>query len=295
MVCYGHPVAGTSASGQTVAGCWAMDNSFWYETSWGGAWTDGIYTGGALLEALGVRGFSSSLVVDVVGTDNAIYEMPVDPSGFGGWGRISGYVTPTDQPPYTIWVPVYAQSMPLDCETAAMQMALRALGYYYTQNALFGAEGADYTSGYWSGSTLHWRDPFTHFVGNPNGSEGNYTGYGVYFPPILNIAHGRGAPRAAGGQGYNSVSVYNALAETAPVQVWIEYQWRRPPMGSWWADDTSRWIRYSTWEHSVTLAGVSPTAVLVNDPGHGTQYWVSRSTFEVSWGDFGNMAVIYNR
>jgi hypothetical protein len=31
----------------------------------------------------------------------------------------------------------------------------------------------------------------------------------------------------------------------------------------------------------------------VNDPLHGTQYWVSKSLFESNWRDFNDMAVIF--
>ena len=33
--------------------------------------------------------------------------------------------------------------------------------------------------------------------------------------------------------------------------------------------------------------------VRVNDDQFGSQYWVSKWTFETSWRDFNNMAVIY--
>ena len=52
-------------------------------------------------------------------------------------------------------------------------------------------------------------------------------------------------------------------------------------------------IPYTLEEHSVTLSGVSPTSVRVNDPLHGTQYWISKTTFEANWAVFGNQAVIF--
>ena len=66
----------------------------------------------------------------------------------------------------------------------------------------------------------------------------------------------------------------------------------RPGVSTWTAWD-GRKIRYSYAEHAVTLSGVSPTQVRVNDPLHGTQYWVSKATFETSWADFNNMAVVF--
>ena len=41
------------------------------------------------------------------------------------------------------------------------------------------------------------------------------------------------------------------------------------------------------------ITGVSPGSVRVNDPWRNAIYWVSKSTFEVSFADFNNMAIIY--
>jgi uncharacterized protein YvpB len=86
--------------------------------------------------------------------------------------------------------------------------------------------------------------------------------------------------------------VYAALSTGHPVEVWIETNWTRPWMGTWTAWD-GRKIRYSYAEHAVTLSGVSATQVRVNDPLHGTQYWISKGLFETVWSDFNNMAVIF--
>src|SRR5438067_1033185 len=83
-----------------------------------------------------------------------------------------------------------------------------------------------------------------------------------------------------------------ALASGHPVQVWVEYQWVRPATGVWKAWDNTK-VHYSLHEHTVVLSGLSSTQVRVNDPWPGTQYWISKSTFERSWADFFNMAIIY--
>src|SRR5207245_11439059 len=44
---------------------------------------------------------------------------------------------------FTISMPVYRQVMNLDCEAAALQMALASLGHPYSQPALFAEENAD--------------------------------------------------------------------------------------------------------------------------------------------------------
>jgi uncharacterized protein YvpB len=201
-----------------------------------------------------------------------------------GWAPQAGYVT--------IPVPIYRQMRNLNCETAAMQMGLAYYGHYYSQDSLFAYENADLRPAQWINGTLHWGDPYTNFVGNVNGSETALTGYGVYYPVILSIARSHGVPNAYGGEGFSAATVYAELAAGHPVQIWIEAQWSRPAVRTWIAWD-GRSIRYSLAEHSVILTGVSATQVRVNDDEFGSQYWVSKSTFESSWRDFNNMAVIY--
>jgi uncharacterized protein YvpB len=200
------------------------------------------------------------------------------------WAPQAGYVT--------IPVPIYRQMRNLNCETAAMQMGLAYYGHYYSQDSLFAYENADLRPAQWINGTLHWGDPYTNFVGNVNGSETALTGYGVYYPVILSIARSHGMPNAYGGEGFSAATVYAELAAGHPVQIWIEAQWSRPAVRTWIAWD-GRSIRYSLAEHSVILTGVSATQVRVNDDEFGSQYWVSKWTFESSWRDFNNMAVIY--
>jgi uncharacterized protein YvpB len=200
------------------------------------------------------------------------------------WAPAPGYVT--------IPVPVYRQTRNLNCETAAMQMGLAYYGHYYSQDSLFAYENADLRRAQWINGTLHWGDPYTNFVGDVNGSESALTGYGVYYPVILSIARSHGVPNAYGGEGFSPATIYAELAAGHPVQIWMEARWSRPAVRTWTAWD-GRTIRYSLAEHSVILTGVSGTSVRVNDDQFGSQYWVSKWTFETSWRDFNNMAVIY--
>jgi uncharacterized protein YvpB len=192
----------------------------------------------------------------------------------------------------TIPVPIYRQTRNLNCETAAMQMGLAYYGHYYSQDSLFAYENPDLRRATWINGTLHWGDPYTNFVGDVNGSESALTGYGVYYPVILSIARSHGVPNAYGGEGFSPATIYAELAAGHPVQIWMEARWSRPAMHTWIAWD-GRAIRYSQAEHSVILTGVSGTSVRVNDDQFGSQYWVSKWTFETSWRDFNNMAVIY--
>jgi uncharacterized protein YvpB len=194
----------------------------------------------------------------------------------------------------TINVPVYRQAMTLDCETSALRMGLAAFGHYYSDSALFAYENPDTRApGMGSNHTVvQWGDPYTNFVGNVWGSDYTPTGYGVYYPVIVSIAHSHDMPNAYGGEGFSPNTIYAALSAHHPVEVWIETNWARPRLGTWTAWDGRR-VRYSYVEHAVILSGVSATQVRVNDPLHGTQYWVSKSQFVTVWRDFNNMAVIF--
>jgi uncharacterized protein YvpB len=202
------------------------------------------------------------------------------------------YVAPAGY--VTIPVPIYRQAMTLDCETSALRMGLAYFGHYYSDAALFAYENPDLRAPVMgpNHTVLQWGDPYTNFVGNVWGSDTTPTGYGVYYPVIVSIAHSHGVPNAYGGEGFSPSTVYNALSAHHPVEVWIETNWMRPWLGTWTAWDGRR-VRYSYVEHAVILTGVSATMVRVNDPLHGTQYWVSKSEFQTVWRDFNDMAVIF--
>jgi len=202
------------------------------------------------------------------------------------WASQAGYVT--------IPVPIYQQAMTLDCETGALRMGLATFGHYYTDSALFAYENPDTRAPVMgpNHTVIQWGDPYTNFVGNVWGSDYTPTGYGVYYPVIVSIARSHGMRNAYGGEGFAPATVYGALSSGHPVEIWIETNWTRPWMGTWTAWD-GRKVRYSYVEHAVVLSGVSATQVRVNDPLHGTQYWISKSLFETVWRDFNNMAVIF--
>ena len=201
----------------------------------------------------------------------------------------------------TIAMAVYKQTMALDCETAALQMGLAALGHFYSQPALFAGENPDPRQPVMGANkkVIQWGNPYTNFVGNVNGSDLGPTGYGVYYPLILALAKSHGAPSSTGGEGLTAAQVYAALAGGHPVLVWVETGWENARAagytGVWtsWPDTGSKPIRYSLIEHVVTLSGVSATQVRVNDPWKsGSQYWFNKGAFEASWADFNNMAII---
>ena len=104
----------------------------------------------------------------------------------------------------TINVPVYRQAMTLDCETSALRMGLAAFGHYYADSALFAYENPDTRAAVMgpNHTVVQWGDPYANFVGNVWGNDYTPTGYGVYYPVIVAIAHSHGMPNAYGGEGF---------------------------------------------------------------------------------------------
>src|SRR5438093_281370 len=183
---------------------------------------------------------------------------------------------------------------PPPCETAALQQGLAYYGINVGQPQLFAQQNADVRLPAMGSnhSVLRWGNPYKNFVGYVNGSDWIPTGYGVYWPVILDLARNYGLPNAIGGEGFAPSAIYSALAAGQPVQVWVETRFARVALATCTAWDGTA-VRYSYAEHSLTLTGVSPTQVRVNDVLDASQYWVSKSLFEANFADFNNMAVIF--
>jgi uncharacterized protein YvpB len=188
-------------------------------------------------------------------------------------------------------VPQYYQHHSLDCETAALQMALAYRGIHVAEDTLLAAENIDWRAPVWNASGFHWGDPFTNFVGNPDGSERALTGYGTYAPNIARVARRYGGQVLFAGRGLGPLSVYRQILAGRPVIAWVSFDWRWHQTSSYIAFDGVRVPFGSPYEHAVTLSGVGPNSVLVNNPEYGKQ-WIARSTFEAAYATFGNMAVV---
>jgi uncharacterized protein YvpB len=199
----------------------------------------------------------------------------------------------------TFAMPVYKQTHGLDCETAALQMGLAAMGHNYSQDQLIAMQPTPDTRGPVMGPVVNghktvkqWGNPYKQFVGNIDGADWIPTGYGIYYPPLVTVAQSAGAPKSYGHESFKASEVYAAVAAGHPVMAWVETGWMSAYVGVWTAWDGTP-IRYSLIEHVVTLSGVSATQVRVNDPWRsGSQYWISKSEFERSWADFNNMAIV---
>ena len=123
------------------------------------------------------------------------------------------------------------------------------------------------------------------------GSEVLLTGYGVYWSDIGRVAAMYGARVLVQGENISPATVYDSILHNHPVVAWVTFDWRYHSPGSYLAFD-GRGIPYSgAVEHAVTLVGVSPDSVLVDNPWTGQQ-WVSKATFEASFATYNHMAVM---
>jgi uncharacterized protein YvpB len=188
---------------------------------------------------------------------------------------------------YVGGVSFYYQTHTLSCEEAAMSMALTHQGIQLSQNQILAEMGADTRRMYVDGNgTVRWANPYLSFAGNVNGSEHNYTGYGAFYPPLVRVAKAHGASVIA----YGSMSadmIYARLIAGHPVVLWATWDWGWHPRHDYLSFDGQwiPWIGPYADAHVYTAVGVSPWAVLVNDPLRG-QYWVDKGAFEAAYSDF---------
>ena len=192
-----------------------------------------------------------------------------------------------------IAAPLYGQTHSLSCEAAALQMALAAKGMYVSQDWILGVIGADRRAPVLhSGAVVRWGDPYTTFVGNVDGSEPDFTGYGVYDPPIAGAAERAGATATAV-ENVDPQTLYQQVLDGNPAVVWVVNHLGTTTLRAWTAWD-GRAIPYSVGEHAMTLVGVNfdDGTVTLDDPGNASQATVTMQKFEDSFASFGRMAVI---
>lgn len=184
------------------------------------------------------------------------------------------------------------QQHALDCEAAALQIALSAIGVNTTQDTLLGSIGDDpRPPTMQNGHPVQWGNPYSSFVGQVDGAMLR-TGYGVYYPPIAAAAQAAGAI-ATGAEGWQPSQLYAAVASGDPVVVWVPHLLAAPSFGAWTAwDGTAVW--YSSEEHTQVLVGFDDGAgtVTLADPWDARLHTVSMSLFETRLQQFHDMAVV---
>jgi uncharacterized protein YvpB len=190
-------------------------------------------------------------------------------------------------------VAFYYQNHSLSCEEAATSMALSHQGIYVSQDQILAELGADRRPMYADASgRVRWGNPYETFVGNVNGSESNFTGYGTYYPPLVRIAKAHGARLIAYGS-MSADTLYARVIAGHPVVAFATWDWAWHPRRDYLSFD-GQWIPFigpAQASHVYTVVGVSPGSVLINDPIRG-QYWISKASFQAGYSDF-NEAIVF--
>lgn len=188
--------------------------------------------------------------------------------------------------------PNIRQDKPLDCEAASLQVALAVAGYNLSQDTIFSRLPQDARAAVIvNGAPQRWGDAYTAFVGNVYGAEANFTGYGVYFQPIVNVAAGVGAS-ADGHTGWTVPSIEASIRRGASVIVWVNNDYTATGVRYWTAWD-GRAIPYTTHEHTLVAIGFDSVAQTVTsvDVGNGSRVTFSEGGFASLLTTFGGMGV----
>ncbi|MEO8898985.1 MAG: FG-GAP-like repeat-containing protein [Candidatus Dormibacter sp.] len=188
--------------------------------------------------------------------------------------------------------PNVKQDKALDCEAASLQIALAVAGYNVSQDTIFNRLPQDGRAAVVAkGSAKQWGDPYAAFVGNVNGAEANFTGYGVYFPPIANVAIGVGAA-ADGHAGWTVPDIEAQIRRGSSVIVWVNYNYTATGVRYWTAWD-GRSIPYTTYEHTLVAIGFDSVAQTITsiDVRTGTRVTFSESAYASVLTTFGGMGV----
>ena len=218
---------------------------------------------------------------------------------WGTWEELDGQLTAA--PSAISWaaaanvisnVPYRPQVHTLSCEAAALQMALAHQGIDVSQDQVLNAVGVDWRPAYYDDAgELRWGDPYTSFVGDPDGDESVLSGYGTYFPPIARVASDHGARVVLAGEGISPDAVYQAVLQNHPVVAWVSVDLQYYSPASWRTFDGRLVLYAGPIEHVLTVVGVDGDSVYLLDPLSGPE-WVSKSVFEAAFETFNRMAVI---
>lgn len=192
--------------------------------------------------------------------------------------------------------PNIRQDKPLDCESASLQIGLAVAGYNVGQDAIFNSLPHDGRAAVISGGAAqYWGNPYTAFVGNVYGAEGNFTGYGVYSQPIVDAATAAGA-WAESRSGWTVAAIEAQIRQGDAVMVWLNANYTATSVRYWTAWDGAS-IPYTTYEHTVVVIGFdagSQTITAIDVRG-GNRVTFSDATFGSLLTTFGGMGVVVHQ
>ena len=141
------------------------------------------------------------------------------------------------------------------------------------------------------GYPARWGDPYTAFVGDVNGYEPDFTGYGVYYPPIVAAARRYGAV-ADGHTGWTVAEIAAQLRLGNSVVVWLTSDFKAHVPRYWTAWDGTR-IPWAIGEHAVPVIGYDPVQDTITfvDVLYGVQRTMTAQAFAAALTTFGGMGI----
>jgi uncharacterized protein YvpB len=203
----------------------------------------------------------------------------------------------TDSGSVSLPAPIIKQDLALDCESAALQVALAIEHISVPQDRIYAGLPQDARSPVLGpdGNPEHWGDPYVAFVGDVNGYEPSFTGYGVYYPPIVAAAERYGA-HADGHTGWTVPEIIAQLRAGNPVVLWLTSDFKAHAPRYWTAWDGRR-IPWAIGEHAVPVIGYDPVqnTLTVVDVLYGVERTFSTQAFAAALTTFGGMGIAISR
>jgi uncharacterized protein YvpB len=203
----------------------------------------------------------------------------------------------TDSGSVSLHEPVIKQDLALDCESAALQVALAVQHITVTQDQIYAGLPQDLRSPTLGpdGNPARWGDPYTAFVGDVNGYEPSFTGYGVYYPPIVAAAERYGA-QADGRTGWTIAEIIAQVRAGNAVVVWLSSDFKAHTPRYWTAWDGRR-IPWAIGEHAVPVIGYDPVlnTLTVVDVLFGIERTFTDQAFAAAMTTFDGMGIAVSR
>ncbi len=208
-------------------------------------------------------------------------------------GSVSPSPAATDNGAVLLKAPIIKQDLALDCESAALQVALAVQNIDVPQDQIYASLPQDArppvigSHGYPS----KWGDPFKDFVGDVNGYEPSFTGYGVYYPPIAAAAERYGTI-ANGHTGWSVAQIESQLRLGNSVVIWLTSDFKPHVPQYWTAWDGVR-VPWAIGEHAVPVIGYDPVKDTITfvDVLYGVERTLTTEAFGAAMTTFGGMGI----
>jgi uncharacterized protein YvpB len=203
----------------------------------------------------------------------------------------------TDSGSVSLPAPVIKQDLALDCESAALEVALAIQHITVTQDQIYAGLPQDPRSPTLGpdGNPARWGDPYAAFVGDVHGYEPSFTGYGVYYPPIVAAAQRYGA-QADGHMGWTIAEIIAQVRAGNSVVVWLTSDFKAHTPRYWTAWDGRR-IPWAIGEHAVPVIGFDPVlnTLTVVDVLYGIERTFTDEAFAAAMTTFEGMGIAVSR